>query len=376
MRTLPIIISVCCLLLCQCKDPFSPDIESPKQGYLVIEGFLDTANPTEIRLTRTRGLQETEIAYENGATVTVETESGSAFNLSFHGDGLYSAPPLALGTEKARLRIVTAGNVTYLSDFVESKMAPPIDSVTWERRDDGVHVLVNTHDNHNQTHYYFWTYEETWHFRSLYESHYEYAGDGEVRVRENDIYNCWSSQRSTGVYLANTTGLSDDRVIGQRLLAIPNLSEKLGVKYSILVKQYALTAEAHQYWEVLQKNTEEMGSIFDPQPSNLESNIRNVDDINEPVVGYISISTMRQKRIFIDNVELKDWEIHVPFYDDCVLTQAGIPEYDKYFRIRDYIPLFHIRDAVGRIVAYTTTFDHCADCTIRGTNVRPAFWPQ
>ncbi len=371
-----LLILIICVFLSQCKEAFTPAIIDRHTGYLVVEGFIEIDGLTEIRLTRTRGLKSEEVIYEEGAILTVETESGRAFALQPQGEGRYRASSLAIGTDNVRLRIITADNATYLSSFVEPKATPPIDRIGWEQRDDGVHIFVNTHDDLNQSHYYFWKYEETWHFRSLHASYYEYIGNYEVRIRENDIHNCWSHQKSTGVYLANTTGLNEDRVEGHRILAIPNLSEKLGVKYSILVKQYTLTAEAYQYWEILQKNTEEVGSIFDPQPSNLSGNIQNINDPEEPVIGFISVSKLQEARIYIDHDELQDWNIHVDTHEDCIETQAWRSEYDLYFRLRDYTPLFHIRNNRGDIVGYTATFNHCADCTLRGSNIKPDFWPE
>jgi hypothetical protein len=51
--------------------------------------------------------------------------------------------------------------------------------------------------------------------------------------------------------------LSADVISNYKLAAIPYNSEKLSIKNSTLVKQYALTREAYEYWETLKKEHRE-----------------------------------------------------------------------------------------------------------------------
>ena len=53
---------------------------------------------------------------------------------------------------------------------------------------------------------------------------------------------------------------------------------KLAQVYSLSVKQYALTANAYTFWNLLKTNTEQLGTIFDAQPSSSVSNIHAVSN--------------------------------------------------------------------------------------------------
>jgi len=64
--------------------------------------------------------------------------------------------------------------------------------------------------------------------------------------------------------------------------------------YSIEVTQYALTPEAFTYWELLKKNTEQLGSIFDASPSSSLTNIAAINS-KDLVIGYVSVSTTTKK---------------------------------------------------------------------------------
>jgi hypothetical protein len=83
--------------------------------------------------------------------------------------------------------------------------------------------------------------------------------------------------------------------------------------YSINVKQYTWTKEGYEFLEKMKKNTEVTGSVFDPQPSELKGNIRNVSDPTEPVIGFFNICNIEQKRFWIKNSDVPGWG----YYPDC-----------------------------------------------------------
>ena len=68
------------------------------------------------------------------------------------------------------------------------------------------------------------------------------------------------------------------------------------------LKQYAWTKEGYEFLDRMRKNTETTGSVFDPQPSELNSNIHNVADATEPVIGYFNIIiSERQQALYDEN---------------------------------------------------------------------------
>ncbi len=156
--------------------------------------------------------------------------------------------------------------------------------------------------------------------------------------------------------------------------------KKLGVEYSISLNQYALTSDAFNYWQNLKLNTEQLGSIFDAQPSQLQGNIHCLSVPSEPVRGYISAGAASQKTIFIGNAS-------VPYaWHATIKTPYGSCRVDSlYFRdpatgantvlglFQDNrIPVFTIGHPIT--LGYTAGSPFCVDCRVRGTTVRPPFW--
>src|SRR6476620_6991009 len=155
---------------CSCKDIYDPHIETKTTGLLVVEGSINSGQgPTTIRLSRSSGLEDVALKPELGAQVDVEGEDGNDFPLVENGSGEYSNPHLTLNNGvQYRLRIRTTDGKQYASDYTPVKYTPLIDSITWQRENDGVRIYANARDLQNDTKYYQWKYEETWEIHSAY----------------------------------------------------------------------------------------------------------------------------------------------------------------------------------------------------------------
>jgi hypothetical protein len=118
------------------------------------------------------------------------------------------------------------------------------------------------------------------------------------------------------------------------------------------VFQYGLTKEAYDYLGKMKKNTEQIGSIFDPQPSYLTGDIQCISDPSEKVIGFISFGVIREKRVFISPFEIskinKNW-FYTHYCEYLEPNQDSIRE-----RKLPYPP----------------------DCyTCSGTQIKPSYWP-
>jgi len=354
-----------------CRKLYTPDISAAASGYLVVDGMINLTDSTFVMLSRTVNLSSTSTSNpELKAVVTIESGKGGTYPLTEKGKGVYAAAPLNLSSSDTyRLRIVTAAHSTYTSDFVAAKVTPPIDSLITRVQDDGVHLSINAHDATNNTQYYRWDTAETWTFDSYFQSFYYWDGMSFV-YRTAQIHHCWGNFNSTASLLASTVMLSKDVVSDRPIDFIEASSEKLHERFSILIKQYALTKDA--YDTKLKNNTEDLGEVFNAQPSSLTGNLHNVIDASEPVIGFISAGTISQTRIFIDNSALPAaynvaYNTATPYTAITCPLFTPLPEfYNDLFNLKNpyNVP---IQPGVG-------SWPLCVDCTLRGTNVQPAFW--
>jgi hypothetical protein len=368
------------LLLCYCKKPYTPPVIIAKNSYLVVEGIINPGNDsTIIKVSKTVNLNAAvTVNPVLDATVTVEDNQANTWPLVSNGAGAYVSPGLNLSvSQQYRLRITTNGN-QYISDFVPVKLTPAIDSIGYNLTNNGVQIYVNAHDPANNTRYYRWDYNETWMFHSKYYADLVVDSVQDALVPlpyPRQIYHCWGNDASATVVLDNTSKLKEDVVYQSPITNIPFTSEKIEQEYSILVKQYALTADAFTFYQNMKKNTEQLGSIFDAQPSQLVGNIHNVADAGEPVIGFVCVSNVQSKRVFLTSAILPPNTQTIYPYDceqDTALIGAiqGIL-LDRPFTFRPTVIAYDKRgNEVG--VKYSTPV--CVDCSLRGTITRPSFW--
>jgi len=183
----------------------------------------------------------------------------------------------------------------------------------------------------------------------------------------NNIFTCYKDLESTSILHASSARLVNDIISLAPLTTISNGSEKISQLYSIMVYQYPLTKDGYEYWEQLKKNTEKIGTIFDPQPSANKTNIHCLSDPSEIVIGYISASNINSKRLFIYNQEVLPWN----YGTGCTETLVPKDSLDYYFT-NFYIPTRQGNNPSD----FFGSVPPCVDCTLAGTNVKPGFWPR
>lgn len=380
-------------IMTSCKKPYLPPVSSSPRSYLVVEGVITGgATPVTIKLNYTVNLSNrTARNPASKATVLVQDDQNRSYALSETTPGTYVFTGLNLdNARKYRVNIKTADNKQYLSDLVPVINSPAIDSVEYQTTDKGLTMYSNTHDPKNATRYYRWDYRETWMIHSVYFSYFKSNGDT-VLARDlvnDNIYECWVSDTASTIILNSSARLSSDIISNNPLTFIPSTSSKIAIKYSIAVDQYALTSDAYAFWTTLKKNTEQLGSIFDAQPSQMNGNIHCISNPAETVIGYISAGNISTKRIFITNAQLPNWPIAVN--TSCQLdtflykyiapgsktVENQVNEQINYHKTpgATYIPIDPITVPFSPPLGYSASTPDCVDCTLRGTNKKPAFW--
>ncbi|HUP12408.1 MAG TPA: DUF4249 domain-containing protein [Niastella sp.] len=358
-----------------CVKPYQPDVIKAQNNFLVVDGIINCApnSETTITLTRTRSLNDTVTSLpERFAQLTIEGTAGEVYPLLEQEGGIYKSAPLYLqATRRYRLKISTVSGAEFASDYTQPTITPPIDSLNWKQESNNITILVSTHDPQNNTRYYRWEYDETWAAHAAYESFLKLK-DGKVTYRDSSefTYTCYHSKPATDILQLSTAQLSDDIIIQTPLVVLPILSPKFEVRYSINVKQFALPKEAYEYWQILKRNTQQLGSIFDAQPSQLIGNLHNLSVKDEPVIGYITAATVQQKRLFI-----RQSEVIGGYHPQTGCKATIVPTDSAAYFLQDQVSaLAYFVGSGGGAVAITTK--ECVDCRLQsGTTQKPDFWP-
>jgi len=379
------------IFLSACKEKYFPPAGQSNMNFLVVDGTLiNGPDSTYIRLSRTKKLDDTSPnGGEQNAQITVEdAESNTLYNFTpVNNAGLYTIPGMNLDlNKKYRVRINTTDGNQYVSDDISVLSTPPVDSINWVKRGDGVTIYANTHDPLNNTKYYRWEYLETWDYYTHYFSEIKYFNkppnilDSMFQPRKADefVYHCWKTNLSTQILLGTSLKLSEDVISLAAVRFIPQSAFELSSIYSILVKQYSLTKESFEYLENLKRISEQTGSLFDAQPSELKGNISNINKPDEPVIGYLTACSLSQQRIFISKEQVKPWN-YLDYCPERKLVPLILDSIQIFFggASPQLTPIAKVTNPrTGRIDWISGGLPICTDCLSRGaTNVKPDFWP-
>jgi len=384
------------MTICSCKKPYNPPAIAASASYLVVAGVINAGpDSTIINLSRTVNLSsKVTVNPELNATVVIQSDQNAVYPLYETSNGNYVAAGLNLdNAHNYRLSIRTSNNGQYYSDYVPVLNSPPIDSLYFTATSTGVNIYSATHDPSNKIKYYRWDYQETWIIHPPFDSGFISNGDTVlIRTPAQQVYKCWQTETSSTIVLGSSAKLARDVIVDNPVTALPGLSPKIANEYSIIVRQYALTADAYSFWINLKKNTEQLGSIFDAQPSQISGNIHSATNPSEPVIGYVSIGSTASQRIFITTQQLpaygppnEDYPPNceaVSYLYNYYAPGSTIPvnqvdeyiNYDKGGSTAPLIPIAPIAQPGGPILGFTAAPAICVDCTLRGTNIQPAYW--
>lgn len=368
------LFSMSCLLLflAGCLDPYDPVASEEDPRFLVVDGFLNATTKTcEVSLTRSIPLESPNPPpKETLAVVALDDGQGIRRVLTETSPGVYQGSdlPYLKGTQ-VKLTIKTKGNVEYESAMVTIWETSAIDAVNYQSGNNGVTFSVDTHDPINSKTYYSWRFNETWSYPAAYSTKLTLNGLTVVEATET-YYQCWRTLPSTEILVAVGSLEEKDvnRISQQTVAVIPWESAKLQERYSMELEQRAISKEAYEYLQQLKKNTENLGTLFDPLPSQPSGNMRSVTNPGQLVLGFFNASTVDKKRIFIRSSDINRpvGTRSVTGYEACILIDIMFAsQWLSYQPVGSTLPL----------MPYVGTYPYCVDCrTMGGTTVAPDFW--
>jgi hypothetical protein len=355
------------LLFTGCTEKFVPVTNEDKELLVVQSLITDQPEIDTVKLSRSLPFgQVNEAQPVRGAIVTVNDNQGGIAQLREAIPGAYVTPPSFHGTVGLSYTLhIFSDNRNYTSTPMEMHPVPLIDSLYYEKiviekpipdkhykGVDGCQIYLDTHDPENKCRYFRWDFAETWILRLLFPV-------------QNQT--CWISDKSRIIDIKSTIAFDESRISRYPVNYITNMTDRLKTEYSILVNQYSLSEDEYHYWDNIQNVAVNVGGFFDIIPSSVPGNIWCNEDPTEKVLGYFSVSAKSSKRLFI-----KDYFAGIiNRYSDCATDT--IPYIDPPGL---NIDVWILEDEPNFWPPFRVLTDKkgCADCTVRGSTLRPDFW--
>ncbi len=378
-----------------CISPYEPDFKGEK-GLLVVDGSLIKGRETQVVvISKTSPITLPEYLPVENCNVRITDNNGTEFVFDEESPGKYVAhiDDASLSYDKQyKLSITTSSGAVYESNYQELLETAPVDSIygiheyhyspkTERETAEGIQFYVDLDAPDQASRYYRWVLEETW--ESFVKNKIWAVYDGQTIKRfypEDSLQHCWKTKDVTGLYSASTVQLSSNRIKKVPLHFLESSSPKLFCKYCATINQYALNAEAYEYWYEKERELRESGNIYAIQPSQPKSNIHNINNPDELVMGFFWVASSTIKRTFIKNPDPHEMSISCHWSGAYCESDDINDILDQLYYIislypEDFTnPPYYITRNLG------TQFDialtpQCLDCRILGGDIlKPDFW--
>lgn len=383
---IPTLFVVFVALLSSCLERYHPDDLYLKEGLLVINAHItDQAGTQTIEISRSANIEGPRFEPEMDCFVLLSREDGESreFHIS-ESPGIYTADMdadfLTTGIQY-QLQVVTGDGKEYLSDFDQIRPVPEIDSIYYkvETRQitgdgepvTGIRFYVDfTYDNEAYE-FIRWDLTETYEFHNPDMEAYVYYSrwrSGPL-VGEDNPKVCYLTYPVPSVHSISTKELDPGKFTRAfDFIPYDYLDQRLIYKYSLLVKQYSIGSEGFHYWNELGKNHQGQGTLFDSQPALVKSNISNVADESEKVLGFFTMSSMREVRTFAKDIPGIP---ESPYFYYCLPIDSG-PGSNR----PQNFPAYFARATYDGETVYAEVRKQCVDCREyqNSTEVKPDFW--
>ncbi len=365
---LPVILLIL-LISDGCIINYVPKISDYDEA-LVVEGLItDQPGVYTIKISKTQPMWIKQYPQPlTGCIVSISDDLGKTYNLKemTSAFGIYSTDQANFRGVPGRVYTLhirtTRESVNLNFESLPMKMipVPSIDSIYYEKKIftqsrlpvEGCNIYLNTHDPSNNCSFYRWEYSETWEIHTPL-----------------DFLNsvCWITTSPAEILIKNTSQVAKASIITKPVLTITNPVDRLLIKYSIIVNQFSLNEDEYFYWEQLKKSIDQTGGLYDIIPSNIPNNLFCIEEPNKRVLGYFCVSATTSKRLFIKDKFAGANRI----YSDCISDTIFTNRPDTVLFPGTVVKVLSDRVPPGFIYVNERS---CADCTTRGTTVKPVFW--
>lgn len=368
------------------------------ESLLVIEANItNELKPQVVKLSRTFRFEDDGPSRETGATVNVLANGSQFASFSEAAPGRYvsTQPFAAQAGVDYTLEVTTRNGRKYVSTPSQLADVAQIESITAQPSQDsfgnqGVSILVNSNNSGGQGNFYKFEYEETykiiapfWRIDDLAPDDDEEAGPCDVMIvdREQEERVCYNTVNSINIVLADTNGQPEDRLNNFEAKFISKDNVNIAHRYSILLKQHVISAEAHNYFKRRRDLAIDDNLFSQAQPGFLEGNITSVQSPGEErVIGVFYVSTVSEMRYFFSWNELFPGQTppQIPCQitapplvneaGNCVLANFVINNQIRYWQPNESP---QAGEGPHRVVSR-----ECGDCTASGSNIIPDFWEE
>ena len=365
-----------------CIKPFEPEIDSSEINKYVVSGCVtDSVGWQTVEVSFSSPVGAPEYIPVQFCQVAIQDDKGHEFQLVEFLPGKYRVwmDDENLNPGTAYRVVLTTPKGDYLVSVYDTMpKGPRVDSVYYKVQDEPttdpavsnriMQFYADLDARGDYSDYYKWEVTETWEFNAAHPVEYYYDGTHHtVKPPDYTNFTCWAIKEVKNVFTVSVNNLSEKRYLLYPLHKIDGYTARLGIMYSILVKQQALSQAAYNYWEQLRKNNNDQGGLYEKQPVAVKGNVENSIHPEQIVLGYFYAASQSNRRYFYTEVE----GIELKFDNFCFQEPLYVGGFSNYAP-QEYPVYYYYYLGSVRVIMH-----ECVDCRLLGgTTTKPDYWPR
>lgn len=371
--------------LVTCVKPYEFDQELYEK-VLVVDGLLtDQPGPHWVKIGYTYPLDTLLAEWIPNADVWVEDGDGNRTDFFWSDAGIYESPASFAATtgQSYQLFVEMPDGSRYASEVQSVVPSPEVDSIygryvflpnaAGDGSEWGIQFFIDSDDPTQQARYFRYDYEETYKIQTPYPAQYAVLDDSSLLYLTQSPGVCYKEQYSEELIVGSTIGSSENRMAEFPVRFVSEQSQLLRTRYSILIKQHAISESAYLFYKKLKQNNESGGSLFDRQLGSIFGNVASLDQEETPVLGFFEVSGVTEKRAFFSRQDLDDRLVFPNFLYRCSTQDVVVTSADSayYYNRTQGLGVFSYDFILNQVSMHLQT---CTDCSFYAEVTPPDYW--
>lgn len=363
-----------------CVEKFWLEIDN-YENVLVVDGLLTNGDePVVVRLSVSSPINNEALIPISGCKLYIIDEDELEIPLTEIESGIYQVLDISFKGQigsSYQLYISLPNGQDYVSDICHLLAPSPIDSVYGLAESSemanshhdlhGIQFYIDNHNNLTDTCYYMWKLSQTFKYRASFNLDYTWEGEYIPYPNPDSLRTCWHTAPVNDIFTFSTKYLDEPVITNFPLNFTSTETKMLSIRYSLLVRQLSISENAFNFWDALRQQNIEQGGLYSRQPIQIKGNVHNVNNPDEPVLGYFTVAGVTNKRIFVNRPPL-------PFYYDVCVPDFESMRWIAFEPSSNY-PIY-LTDIPGQGLAMGAR-KLCFDCRLEGGSLTPPdFWEE
>ena len=413
------------LLFIGCVEPFEAEVLDFENALVVDARLTNEVKQQQISLSRSYRFGTEALLPETDASIQIIDENGTTYPFVEDEPGFYKSTSAFAAQPNVgyELSISTTSGTLYQSETVVTPESVAIKELKAEldvsdSGEEGLQIALTNESARSEATYFRVEYEETYKIIAPFynpsefevvDSLYFTIGDQdsfEINIigRTEEAQTCYGTNISTAILLSDSEGNTGGQTGKTTVRFLRSDEFMISHRYSILVKQFGLTQEAHGYYATLDDFTSSEGVFSEVQPGFLKGNITALNS-DELVLGYFEVASVNTKRYFFNYTDFFPQNPLPPYPINCEPTGAPPlisynPHIDGEYIVDEASPQSPLLNGIlsGAIAYHAINEEYvesedviqppageapyfvkatpCIDCRALGSNVKPDFWVE